>query len=493
MQKIIEAYIKDEAKKHIDKYHKYHNSLNIEYKRIQNRLLQYDPKEIKKPSYWETDKKFNPFYVYSNKKAIARSIAKKLKYNEYKPNSTEKIYKQKKDGSKREISIYQIPDAAVSNYFYKRLLNKNKHRFSSFSYAYRDDRNVHFAIQDIAIELKKNSRIFVAEFDFSKFFDTINHSFLLSQLDENGFLITKEEKEIIKSFLNDDKGIPQGTSLSLFLANVVCWRLDRELEDAGLRFARFADDTLIWSKDYTKILKTIEIMNDFSKLAGVEINYKKSEGISLLTSSEIPSEFVKSKESIEFLGYQISSKYIGIKEDSILKIKDRITSILYQNLIFPIKKETLNLKNIPVDKDKDYLTAITQIRRYLYGDLTEEKISNYLSGKYKRVIFKGIMSFYLLIDDEDQLKKLDKWLCRTIVNTIKLRKKLLQKHEVNVSCFPYNLNYQNIISSSSEILHEEKRLFKIPSFLRIKKAIKKGIEEQGIVKIMNPKVDLYNY
>lgn len=55
---------------------------------------------------------------------------------------------------------------------------KNRHRFSLFSYAYRNDRNVHFAIQDISVELSQGSRIFVAEFDFSKFFDSNSHKYL---------------------------------------------------------------------------------------------------------------------------------------------------------------------------------------------------------------------------------------------------------------------------------------------------------------------------
>ncbi len=495
MKKIIEMYIFEEAKKHINKYHQYHNSLQIEYNRIQKRLKNHSEKEIKIPEYWNKDKKFNPFYVLKNRKSIANSIAKKIKEGEYIPNRPTIINKEKKGGGQRKISIFQVHDAAISNYYYKRLLSKNKHRFSSFSYAYRDDRNVHFAIQDISIELKKTSRLFVAEFDFSKFFDTINHEFLFSQFKENGFLITEEEEKIVKSFLNlqsESKGIPQGTSLSLFLANVTCWELDRMLEDIGVRFARYADDTLIWSRDYTKIVKAAEIIEVFSKKAGVNINHNKSEGISLLVPEGMSAEMLKNKNYVEFLGYKIGSKSIGIKDESIRKIKQRITSILYQNLIYPIKA-TNNMKETPTYRDKDYLVAICQIRKYLYGDLTEEKIKAYLTGSNKRIIFKGIMSFYLLIDDIEQMKNLDKWLCRTIVNTLKLRKKMLSNYGIVVDKFPYTLTNENLISKSSKELIKGKELFKIPSFLRINKAINKGVERCGIVKVMNPNADIYNY
>jgi len=501
MIKVLEAYIGEESKKHITKHHKYHNSLHIEFIRIKKRLKIHSEKEIKKPDYWSRDKNFNPFSVYSNRKAIAKSIAKKINNKTYEPKEPEFFMKKKKDGGERKITIYQLPDAAVSNYYYKRLLSKNKHRLSSFCYAYRDDRNVHFAVQDISLELKKNSRIFVAEFDFRKFFDSISHDFLYQQLKENGFLITQEELRIIKAFLgkkgkaeNKKKGIPQGLSLSLFLANVTCWSLDRELENNGLRFARYADDTLIWSKDYNKIVEAFNIIDKFSKAAGVEINYNKSEGISLLTPKEFPREFSKAKSYVEFLGYNISSENISIKDESVLKIKERITSILYQNLIFPLKKEVLNSKRIPsYIEDRDYLVAINQIRKYLYGDLTDEKINSYLKGKFKKINFKGMMSFYLLIDNEEQLKELDQWLGRTLINTLKLRKKLFEERGVLLEEFPYDLNYKNLIAKSSKKLVKGLPLYKVPSFFRIKKAITKGISEEGIVKVMNPKANEYNY
>lgn len=106
----------------------------------------------------------------------------------------------------RTVIIYQIADAVVSKIFYKHLLAKNKHRFSSFAYAYRNDRNVHFAIQDVSIDLHRNDRSFVAEFDFSDFFGNISHQYLFKQFESNGFNISQEEEFIIKAFLDLEKG-----------------------------------------------------------------------------------------------------------------------------------------------------------------------------------------------------------------------------------------------------------------------------------------------
>lgn len=206
-------------------------------------------------------------------------------------------------------------------------MSKNRHRFSSYSYAYRNDKNVHYAIQDISVDLSNYSRAFLAEFDFSDFFGSVNHDFLFSQLHKNGFLVSKLEENVIKAFLNNgDKGIPQGTSLSLFLANLICWRLDKDLESMGLTFARYADDTVILSQSYEKICEAYNAVDKFSRISGVPVNRKKSLGISLLTLPDFNHNELSSKESFNFLGYAVGVNSISARSETINKIKK--TSIL---------------------------------------------------------------------------------------------------------------------------------------------------------------------
>ncbi|QZS47427.1 hypothetical protein K6966_00350 [Enterobacter cloacae complex sp.] len=83
---------------------------------------------------------------------------------------------------------------------------------------------------DLLIRTFLSERMFIAEFDFSDFFGTIEHRFLFEQFNLNGFYISQEEKYIIKAFLAERSvGIPQGTSISLFLANLCCWNFDQAL------------------------------------------------------------------------------------------------------------------------------------------------------------------------------------------------------------------------------------------------------------------------
>ena len=495
----LEQKLKDriiyECDKWIKKHHKYHNQLHRDCERNKDRISNTPDKTIKTPDYWKEDKKFNPFYVRSNASAIAKSIANKIKNKNYEPNSPYKKKIPKSGGGERELTVYQIPDAAVSGYFYSRLLEKNKHRFSSFSYAYRNDRNIHFAIQDIDVELKQNSRTFIAEFDFSDFFGSIVHNFLFDQFNENGFLVSEEEQVVIKSFLNSRvKGIPQGTSLSLFLANLVCWKLDKSLEKNGLRFARYADDTVIWSQSYASICEAFNIINQFSREANVPINAKKSDGINLLTKEGSANE-ISSKNHFEFLGYSIGCDKISIKEKTIKRIKKQVSYLLYRNLIQPLKFYPFCAMQIPAnDQDKALLISISQIRRYLYGGILHREIWDYINGRRKTIYFKGIMSFYPLLTDEEQLKDLDGWMVSVIHRSIKKRSDLLLSHGFDRTySFPFNVKKHKILETYKKKRIKRKRLLQIPSFQLIYKAIERGILEVGIERVMHPESSKYQY
>lgn len=484
-----------ECEKLIDRHHAYHNYQHQEWLRNHRRVSDAPPKRILTPAYWDLDPKFNPFYVRRNATAIARSVAKKISLQTYKPHPPHIKEIPKPGGGERKITIFQIPDAAVSTYFYGRLLAKNRHRFSSFSYAYRNDRNVHFAIQDIAVELAQNARTFIAEFDFSDFFGSIDHRFLFAQLHQNGFFVSSEEESVIKAFLSDrERGIPQGTSLSLFLANLVCWQLDKALEKAGLKFARYADDTVIWSPSYNAICESFEIVNRFSRDAKVPINAKKSDGISLLAKEGLAAE-IASKSTFNFLGYSIGVDRVSVRDKTIQQIKKQVSYILYRNLLQPLKSKPLRGLVIPAnDRDPALLSAMMQIRRYLYGGLLHRDITDYLKGRKKTLYFKGVMSFYPLLNDLDQLRALDGWLVSVIARSIQARSRLLLGHGFDRRhSFPFNASRSEVLEKYRRKRVMGKRLLEVPSFQLIYKAIQRGILESGIERVMHPESSSYSY
>lgn len=490
LQESIEREITEEADKLALRYHAYHNALHAEHVRQAKRVKSPPTKIIKQPAYWAVDRKFNPFYVRKHRAAIAHSIAQKILTKSYLPNPPFEKEIAKSGGGTRNISVFQIPDAAVSRMIYKQLLRKNRHRFSGYSYAYRDDRNAHFAIQDIAIDLAQHSRMFVAEFDFSKFFDSVNHGYLYAQFDQNGFSISPRECEIISAFLRHrSAGIPQGTSISLFLANLVCWRLDKDLQDAGLRFARYADDTLIWSPEYERVSRAVRIIGEFSSSTGIQINQQKSKGVRILCPQQMPAELAQRTTSVDFLGYSISVDRVSIKDSSVKKIKRQINYILYKHLIQPLRGARLRGLVIPSAKgDPALLSALMEIRRFLYGNLSDDFLRRYLAGSSGRIFYKGVMSFYPLISDKDQMRELDGWLISQVQKTVTLRKKLLMAWRYNRShLFPFNVARSEIPKAFRERRIDNRSLLAIPSFVVVYLALRKSISENGFLELLAKK------
>jgi len=492
LQKAIEV----EAEKLISRFHRYHNRLERAHQMEKKRVRDVAPKVIKEPPYWTTDRKFNPFYVSSHSKAIARSMIGKIRNGTYKPFPPVTRSIPKPMGGQRTVTVFQIPDAALSNVLYRELLAKNKHRFSGFSYAYRDDRNAHFAVQDIAVDLRYYSRLFVCEVDFSDFFGSINHEYLYEQFSKNGFFISDTEAKLIRAFLSHQKngrGLPQGSSISLFLANLACWEMDKALEREGTKFARYADDTIIWTSDYARICKAFEIVNDFASASGISINFKKSDGISLLAQQGLKSEIYRFKHHVDFLGYKIGVDSVGIKEKAILKIKRRISFIIYRNLIQPLVPVKLRAVTIPANgKDEGFLAAVMQVRRYLYGNLSERQLYRYFKGYTRRLQFKGLMSFYPLLDNEKQLKELDGWLLATFDRALKRRAALLAAKNFDRSNeFPFNVHGKELLERCARERIFGKRLLRLPSFLRVYRVIKKGLAAKGIEATMNPRTRRY--
>jgi RNA-directed DNA polymerase len=508
MEKLLKHSIRDECNKLIDRHYNYLFELQENTQRKTRRLGQVIPKNVLHPRYWDIHHGFNPFQVRSARhlNKYAYTLSTKLKTLTYKP-CTSIIHTIPKDsGGVRELNIFQIPDATISRYVYKSLLSKNVNLFSAYTYAYREDRDAHDAILKVASDWSGRDRVYVAEFDFSKFFDRITHEYLWSVLHTHGFLYTELEEYILNAFLTSKYaladnytllsgeqrkvGIPQGTSVSLFLANLACWELDQEMERIGVHFARYADDTLVWSNSYDQVVRAYDAISYFSKLMGVPINFDKSEGITLI--SDRADEEFKSKSKVTFLGYDVSLKQVSISDKSIPRIKQRISYIIYENLLQPLKQGVYNPARLAL-LDWDYVTALGQIRRYLYGGLNDTKLRRFRLGVITHLRFRGLMSYYPLVDDEQQLKDLDGWLIHTLKQALRLRQKLWYS-KIGISLpGPRNYWIDDIAYIKKWVNPTTNEIYdlRIPSFLQINRTMKIGLKRSGIRSVTNPKSRYY--
>lgn len=510
MPSTIEIAVRAEAAKLIRRHEMYMTNLAAEIRRKSVRSGLPVPKTVQTPAHWSVSKGFNPYYVRKHAKAIARSIERKLAYREYTPRPAFQFAVPKHDGTVRKVSLFQVADSALSRLTFYRLMQKNARHFSANAYAYRGDLSIHDAILHIASDLKQRNRLYLAEFDFAKYFDSISHSHILKMLDDRRFFVTTRERFIIEKFLATpvyegheyigphrftarDSGIPQGTSLSLFLANLAAYPLDKRLERLGVGFARYADDTLIWSESYAEIGRSANALEDAAVEMGVSLNFLKSKGITLLSPPDLPAE-LPAQNSVNFLGYKISQEHLSIRPESVEKIKSHISFLIYTNLLQEPKRGHFVSNRIlgQGQIDLDYPVLIYQLRRYLYGGLTEAMLRRFLYRQTPNLRFKGLMSFYPIVDDDPLLRELDGWMLASVVRALKQRANMWSAYFPGALPTPHGKTPSQILQLRYNPKPGGQLVdLRFPSFLRISKLLRRAAKTYGAAAIANAKSAKY--
>lgn len=503
---VILSAVRAEAKKLIRRHQKYLSDLAASIRRKENRSGVTIPKVMHDPAYWSVDNGFDPYYVHSRAAGISYAVDRALAAGEYQPRPAVTYPVPKSDGSIRRVSVFQVADNAVSNLTFGRLIEKNSRHLSAHAYAYRRDLTVHDAVLHVYSDFQGKSRIFVAEFDFSKYFDSISHDHIRRVLADQRFFLTERELKVIDAFLRApslemgeysratkterQKGIPQGTSISLFLANVAAYPLDKKLESLGVGFARYADDTLIWGESYDVVCRAVNALEETASEMGVQLNFVKSEGISLLCPADLPAEF-KSKSSVSFFGYRIGSGIIGMRESTLERAKDWMSYLIYSNLLQEPKRGHFIVGRLAYGIDRDYFIMIVQLRRYLYGELSESQLRKYMARQTPLMRYHGLMSFYPIVDDEKLLKSLDGWLLNSVYRALRLRAKLLRSAGIKILPPPHGLPKRDLLKLGYRPRPGVYVDLSFPSIARVARLIRRASRTYGASAIANPKSLVY--
>ncbi len=497
----LQRFIKDQAKRTIRKYQL------LTYRRIRDlkKREKRTGKKNKPPTAktaiprWKLDQQFNPFYVRAKSASLSHAIEAAIRAKSYRPRPSLDVRIKKEGGGHRGISVYSVLDAAVGTWLHRRLQTRNSALLSESSFGYRSDKNANDAIRHITDAVAMAPRLFVVEYDFEKFFDSIDHSYLLSLLRKH-FHVKADEMEVLRALLSGESavevkykkkaftqrktGIPQGNTISLLLANAVCYELDKGLEDLGVTFARYADDIVVISKSYLKACKAADLILRWSAQSRVKINYKKSDGVSLLV--EHGAGEIKSKNSVLFLGCEISSQGVRPAEKRISRIKRKMARVVYQHLIQAPKKRTFNKKRIQADVDWDLVTCVNEIRKIIYGRLSEADLTDGLSRKAPQKPVRSHMSGFAMVDKPDQFRELDGWLVGLLERAYSMRASLASKMRVK----PLVLTRKSIISGNWYKFKGFSQETRLPSTFRAWLYMRMMYRSRGIRSLPAP---LYGY
>ena len=227
---------------------------------------------------------------------------------------------------KRPLGIPTMKDRALQRLVKLAIEPEWEAKFEPNSHGFRPARSCHDAIESIfrAICMKPK---YVLDADISKCFDKINHQKLLEKLNTYPTL-RKQIRAWLKAGVMDGnklfpttKGSPQGGVISPLLANIALHGMENAIKDIAGTFdmkrangihqasitekrksvniIRYADDFVILHKDIEVITKCKQVIKEWLKDIGLELNPSKTRIAHTLK------EYNGEKKGFNFLGFYI--------------------------------------------------------------------------------------------------------------------------------------------------------------------------------------------
>lgn len=182
-------------------------------------------------------------------------LHRELLSGSYQPGNIRRVWIPKAGGGQRGLGIPNVVDRIVQQAVHQVLAPHYEPTFHASSHGFRPGRSCHTAIAEAKQHLEEGYE-WVADFDLEKFFDRVNHQRLMARLEQkvtDRRLLTLIHQMLKAKVVMPDgvvvsteEGVPQGGPLSPLMSNIVLDELDRELEQRGHRFVRYADDCNIY-------------------------------------------------------------------------------------------------------------------------------------------------------------------------------------------------------------------------------------------------------
>ena len=186
---------------------------------------------------------------------------------------------------KRTVYVYSDVENRILKLLTFLLQRKYDHLFAPNLYSFRRYKGVRDAVTTL-IRTPNIRKMWSYKVDISNYFNSVPVHSLLPILQDAledepevyRFLHSLLENPLVNDYgqlVSEEKGIMAGTPVSTFLANLYLAHVDHYFSDAGVLYARYSDDIILFSPTREALEENVRILHDFLARAGLSINPAK--------------------------------------------------------------------------------------------------------------------------------------------------------------------------------------------------------------------------